>query len=436
MLTIIFLINSIILLSIARKSLKFDGAIKFIVFGQLFYMFLGLIIRPVILYITQPIPEYGDAFSDYRLIVNGSYNQALSKISLYILFGISIYGVSLVYLEKITRKKSKHMMSQNYELNTLPILLVLILAFVANTIEYGSIFDSRFITWISATALPCSGIAMQAIMKNFSSARIRTLLFCTIGVYAFAISVLMKSKSPVFFFLFMFFLLYFENLTKQKRKYVSIKSTFTGISFLVFSYCLFILIQGIKDGQNLTSLNERIGHKYFGSFNSLYTILKRFDLFRSVSDVWHVGQGAWFSVTEYLQIMVKALEWNFGTFAPNFGAQWSINVLHQSPDTTFAPVVSLAQSPIAEGWLLAGIPGVFFNTVIFVLISVSIGSMIYSNLFLRVIALYVVSSNSLFEAGLIANLESISTGVRTSILTWLILKLLSGLQINYKRAYP
>jgi hypothetical protein len=158
--------------------------------------------------------------------------------------------------------------------------------------------------------------------------------------------------------------------------------------------------------------------------------LKRFDLFRAVSDVWFVGEGAWYDFSEYIGIMRGALEWNFGTTAPNFGGQWSINVLQKSSDTTFSNVVSLSQSAIAEGWLLSGYVGILFTYSLFSIIIVSIGNMINSNLFLRLVALYVISSNSIFEGGVVANLESLSTGTRTAIITWIALAALSGITTN------
>lgn len=100
MLILIYITTFIILLLITSKVSKFNGALKFLVFGQISYIFLGLIVRPVILYFSQPNPEFGDAFADSRLIVNSSYDQALIKIGLYILFGISIFGISLIFVEK------------------------------------------------------------------------------------------------------------------------------------------------------------------------------------------------------------------------------------------------------------------------------------------------------------------------------------------------
>jgi hypothetical protein len=162
--------------------------------------------------------------------------------------------------------------------------------------------------------------------------------------------------------------------------------------------------------------------------------LKRFDLFRAVSDVWFVGEGAWYSFSGYIGLMRNALEWNFGTMAPNFGGQWAINVLEHSSDTTFSGVVSLSQSAIAEGWLLGGFIGILFTSSLFSIIIMFIGTMINGNLFLRLIALYVISSNSIFEGGVIANLESLSTGARTAIITWIALVALSGNATNRTRS--
>ena len=163
--------------------------------------------------------------------------------------------------------------------------------------------------------------------------------------------------------------------------------------------------------------------------------MKRFDLFRALSDVWFVGEGTWYNFSEYLGIMRGALEWNFGTMTPNFGGQWAINVLERSSDTTFSGVVSLSQSAIAEGWLLGDFIGILFTSILFSMIIVSIGTMTNGNLFSRLIALYVISSNSIFEGGVVANLESLSTGARTAILAWIALVVLSGITPNRTKSF-
>ena len=68
----------------------------------MFFLFLGLIVRPIILYTKQPNPEYGDAFADSRLIVNGSYNQAILEIGVRTFFGIVIFGLCLQLFQQIS----------------------------------------------------------------------------------------------------------------------------------------------------------------------------------------------------------------------------------------------------------------------------------------------------------------------------------------------
>ena len=264
-------------------------------------------------------------------------------------------------------------------------------------------------------------------LKNFT-------LIIFVGIIALTLSILQASKSPIFFYIFMVLLVSYEKLKGNKGLRLSPK--FFGISCLVLSASIFVFpfIQNLKDGEELTALNDRIAQKYFGTFPAIYTILKRFDLFRAVSDVWFVGEGAWYSFPEYIGIMRSALEWNFGTMAPNFGGQWAINVLEHSSDTTFSGVVSLSQSAIAEGWLLDGFVGILFTYGLFSIIILCIGTMTNGNLFFRLIALYVISSNSIFEGGVIANLESLSTGLRTAIITWIALIALSGITANRSKS--
>lgn len=424
----------VVLIFIGFRISNTKGALKYLVFGHICFLFLGLIVRPMILYVKQPKPEYGDSFADSRLIVNGSYNQAILEIGLRTFFGLVIFGLCLHLFQKISIFNSRE--SSNVELNLglVPVFVVLGATLFANILEYTGISHSRFITWISVAALPCIGLAIQLTLQMSLSGIKNVANIGFIGVLALALSILQASKSPIFFYIFMVLLVSFEKIRGKlsfrfSPKYLAITGLFFVIAIFVFPF-----IQNLKDGDQLTALNDRVGQKYFGAFPAAYTILKRFDLFRAVSDVWFVGEGAWYSYSEYIGIMRSALEWNFGTMAPNFGGQWAINVLEHSSDTTFSGVVSLSQSAIAEGWLLGGFIGILFTSSLFSIIIMFIGTMTNGNLFLRLIALYVISSNSIFEGGVIANLESLSTGARTAIITWVALVALSGNTTNRTRS--
>lgn len=435
MIVSIYFASVIALIIIVLQISKTKGALKYLVIGHICYIFLGLIIRPIILFTQQPNPEYGDAFADYRLIVNGTYNQAILDIGVRTLYGILIFGISLQLIQKISFFKVHGKGNASWDLGLMPVFVILGISLVTNFIEGAGIYQSRFLTWISVAALPCIGLAMQ-LTSQLSLSGISTLTFTVfMGVISITLSILHTSKAPIFFYIFMALLVNYERLKVKSGFRFSPK--FFGIAGVMLAAAIFVFpfIQNLKDGAETTSLNERIGQKYFGDLSAMYTILKRFDLFRASSDVWFVGEGAWYDFSEYIGIMRSALEWNFGTTAPNFGGQWSINVLQQSSDTTFSNVVSLSQAAIAEGWLLGGFVGILFTYSLFSIIIVSIGNMINANLFLRLIALYVISSNSIFEGGVVANLESLSAGTRTAIITWIALVALSGITTNRTKSF-
>ena len=426
----IYLTTSVVLLIFARKFIKYDGAIKFIVIGQLSFMFLGLVVRPIVLFLKQPNPEFGDAFADARLIVSGSYNLALQQIGIHILFGVLTYCLFLAKFEKLAKFKVQSSVDLKNQLKTLPIFLFLVVTFIANLLEYTGIIQSRFLTWISVAALPCAGIALQAIMLNYSEFLTRILLTSIVAAHSLGVSILMESKSPIFFFLFVLIFVNVTDRDQNRKKFFSVKYLSFGGLVVASGYFLFTYVQSIKDGDELTSLNSEIGQKYFGRIPSIYTVLKRFDLFRAVSDVWYVGEGYWYSFSGFIRIMFESMEWNFGSLAPNFGGQWAINVLHRSPNTEFSPVVSLSQSAVAEGWLLGGYIGIVFTTMTLAMITVAIAKMIDATLFLKCVGFYVIGSNSIFEGGVVANLESISTGVRTAIIIWMAISVLNATSNN------
>lgn len=431
----IYFASVIVLIFIGLQISKTKGALKYLVIGHMFFLFLGLIVRPIILYTKQPNPEYGDAFADSRLIVNGSYNQAILEIGVRTFFGIVIFGLCLQLFQQISffdvRRKGKTPLN----LGLVPVFVVLVASLVTNFIEYIGIFQNRFLTWISVAALPCIGLAIQLIPERSLSGLKNFTLIALIGMVSFSLSVLQTSKSPIFFYIFMVFMVNHKKL--KERLGLEISPKFIGMSGIMLAIAIFVFpfIQSLKDEANTTALNNRLGKKYFGDFSTMYTILKRFDLFRSHADVWFVGEGTWYNFSEYIGMMRGALEWNFGTMTPNFGGQWSINVLEHSPNTTISGVVSLSQSAIAEGWLLGDFIGILFTCILFSLIIVCIGTMTNGNLFSRLIALYVISSNSIFEGGVVANLGSLSSGVRTAILTWIALVAFSGITTNRTKSF-
>ena len=430
----IYLASVVALIIIGFQISKTKGALKYLVMGHICFLFLGLIVRPIILYAKQPNPEFGDSFADSRLIVNGSYNQAILEIGLRTFFGIIVFALCLQLFQRISFLNDHKRGNVSLNLGAVPVFIVLGTSLIANFIEYRGISQSRFLTWISLAALPCIGLAIQLTLQlSLSGPKIFTQI-AFIGMIALTLSILQASKSPIFFYIFMVFLVSYEKLKGKSGLRFSPK--FIGISVILFITAIFVFpfIQNLKDGAELKALTDRIGQKYFGTLPAIYTILKRFDLFRATSDVWFVGEGAWYNFPEYVGIMRGALEWNFGTMAPNFGGQWAINVLEHSSDTTFSGVVSLSQSAIAEGWLLGGFIGILLTSSLFSLIIVGVGNMTSGNLFLRLIALYVISSNSIFEGGVIANLESLSTGVRTAIITWIALIALSGITANRSKS--
>ena len=427
MIPTIYLAITCLMALIMLRIVRTDGPLKYLVIGHFVFVFLGLIIRPLILWVIQPSPEFGDAFADARLIQNGSYNQALFEIGIRTLFWIFIFGLCLELSQRILISRKQSQGTSKFNLGLTPILILLFFTLLANFIEYGGFFDSRVLTWISVSALPCVGLAVQVIFNQGFSGVHKLLMVSLIGSVALALSVMTTSKSPIMFFIFVVLLV--NHISKSGKSSLRLTPRFLSLAgfMMVGGYVVFTFIQELKDGEALTSLNSEIGQKYFGRFYSLYTILKRFDLFRAVSDVWYVGEGAWYSLEEYFQIMVSSLEWNYGTEAPNFGGQWAINVLQHSSDSTFAPVVSLSQSAFAEGWLLGGLSGMVLTSLLMSGIMVCVAVMITGTLFFRLIAFYIISSNSIFEGGVVANLESLSTGVRTGIVAWLALAILMGL---------
>lgn len=426
MVILIYALSIVALVVIFGRVLHFSGVIKYIAVGQIIFIFAGLVVRPIILLYFQPTPEYGDAFADARLIQNGSYNQALSEIGTHVLLGVLVYGIVIIFLQRISKNSLSRFPGENKDSGLVPIFAMLGVTLIAILIEYGGIYQSRVITWISVGALPCAAVAIQAIAEINTSKLKKNALFVSVGLYSFTVSILMASKSPIFFFGFMFLYVFFEKGKNGSTVRISIRKFWYFGILIPLSLLIFNFVQNIKDGLALTFLNHYMGEKYFELVPGLYTVLKRFDLFRAVSDVWYVGQGSWYSFSGYLKIMVSALEWNFGTMAPNFGGQWSIHVLQHSSDASSSPVVSLSQSAIAEGWLLSGFTGIVFVTSLFVMITVGVGILTSSNLFARIVAFYIISSNSLFEGGVVSNLESISTGVRTALLLWLPIRLLNA----------
>ena len=201
----IYLASVVALIIIGFQISKTKGALKYLVMGHICFLFLGLIVRPIILYAKQPNPEFGDSFADSRLIVNGSYNQAILEIGLRTFFGIIVFALCLQLFQRISFLNDHKRGNVSLNLGAVPVFIVLGTSLIANFIEYRGISQSRFLTWISLAALPCIGLAIQLTLQlSLSGPKIFTQI-AFIGMIALTLSILQASKSPIFFYIFMVF---------------------------------------------------------------------------------------------------------------------------------------------------------------------------------------------------------------------------------------
>jgi hypothetical protein len=145
------------------------------------------------------------------------------------------------------------------------------------------------------------------------------------------------------------------------------------------------------------------------------TIVARFDLLHSLTDAFVLPPGTYMQVPEFFSRI-------FGAWVPSTlgvadkvpsGVLWGIRMAGATSG------VSLADGPTAEGYGIAGMAGVVLWNVVIGTAAALTAAILRRSAFLplSIAAIYVLSSNSLFERGILGLNEAISDGFQVALVS-------------------
>ena len=403
-------------------SSRLNLVTRYILRAQCVYWFLGYVLRPVCLIWAQPLPQYGDNIADIRLLrLDGNYANGMSPILAVVTLGLVAFTCTVFICTLAVKGTPSNVQSKRREQAEywIPVLLIVCFQVVGVLFEY--VCHQGLTENIVAKAL--STVARFSVAVYFLYCKIdltKLWEFICFGIIAFLSvvdSVIIQSKNPIFGWMFFFVLWLGRSKLQSHRKRL------IQIAIVPLALVLFQIIQALKMGSQGKSVSAQVAQTYPFPFDQLFSIITRFDLFRSVADSYFTGVGSWLTPFSYVKRVMGGPLPQFGQQSTTYGQDWATHIA--SATSVHGQEVSLAQGFIADGWSVAGAQGVVLSSVLFAGLTLFCGKMLSSKFsFISGIFLYPVVGNALFEQGLAGNSEVLSSGIKATLIClpviWLI----------------
>lgn len=411
-----------------RLTRQANGVARILVLCQIAYVFLGYILRSAVLLVVEPIPGRGDPVADFRLFRLG-YDFALSQLLIIVAVGELATTVAIAVFCRLVAPPVT-------DVGDPP----------ARTIDGGH-FVGVWICWaggLGARALDYAGldnsiVQLGTIVASSAAAYITIFLLPESKRDSFLIygmlfsveltwSVLSESKTPAIAIALSLLI----RFARQGWTYRRFLIASLGVVFVV---AIFPLLQSVKQSNSTSATLSAVDDRYPVWVSWLGPLLRRFDLLSAVTDAWSARPGNWISLGEYLQRAFTGGIPNIllGYDKPLAGASWAVQVRAQSiPGGSGS--VSLAEGPIAEGYVLLGYVGCVVVCLILVLLTLLTARWVCSGtLILQLIAVGFAAQSGLFERGFLGVAEDLSKSVQAALIIGLIAFLCQSRGMKYPR---
>lgn len=396
----VLIIGTIVIFVCGRRS---GGVLGVILMIQSVYWALGYIARPIVLLMVEPAPRPGDPLAEPRLAMY-SYEDAIPLVLQPAVLGISLYAAIIVLAVWLKRRRGPSSTPRyQVRLSHLLILLTLGWAFRAANVAVGGN--------LTLTLAGVGAVAVGAIVI-YAEKPFRPLLLGTLLLSEFAWSLLTESKTP-FLSLTLWILI---RLISQRGLTRSV------ILVMTLGLFAFFFIQNVRVEAGRLTSSDTYASSYPLWIQPILPLLARFDALQSSTDAWFAGPSSWIGPLE------ASGQW-FTSLVPQFlltdtkelaGAQWGEEVRRMSLNVD--PGAFLAEGPFAEGWVIAGIPGVVFGAVFLAAAVVVVSACLTSRHTAPVLmGLALTSAPLLFERGVLGFGEGIGKGLQTTLVAGAVL---------------
>jgi hypothetical protein len=414
---IFVLIQAIFLLVVSSKMSK-GFKLAFGILGA--YWILSYVLRPIFY-----------LYSNSRNISNITYDQrianradAFSKIMILIIIGNSIFCLLLYVSSRISnRNKLRESRPSKLE-DPKEVIRVIRYSFFIGLISLA-VEQTQYRNVFSKSLFPLLLVSFCAYIWKRDQLKIEKKVdYFFIGI-GFLLTVVVSfldnnSKGVIITPTMLFFFKYTEkDFHLPKLRYVS------SVGLMILgSIPIFNFLQENKLGQISIQSATRYSEDLPWFMSPFLTILQRFDQFPRVADAYFSVDHPLGSYVNWFRLVVLNLEWNplNGRTASSFGQIWNQFVTNQSLVGARFSKVSLAQGPIAEGYVWDGIFSMILECIIIALIFIVVSRALDGTILNAIFGIGMIGNGRVFENGIIGIAGTTSSTLKFVMFIYVISK--------------
>lgn len=389
------------------------GIPRVLFIAQLVYWSLSYIARPILLLQVRPVPAFGDSIADTR-VANTGYDYNISHILPTVTWSLWIYVAMVFVFVLWQRTRPTEVMLPIQSRNTIATLgatwaitsLVRLYAYFAGQPgRAGEITSAHpYIQFFT----DMGSLAAIGLILYFHSSRLPVLVL----VFTFAAGgellwgIATESKTP-------FLGAVLAAVIRMSAGRVSRGRVAAIVGASIGAIALFSSLQSVKEDANTAILTAGADRSYPLAVQPFLSILRRFDLFASATDVYFLDGRPYIGSGDVLSRMfLNLVPQQLGIQKIQSGTEWANMVRGSSVDMSGVQV-SLAEGHFAEGYAVAGYLGVAAESLFVIAMIVLVGKSLASRFLpFIMLGLVFISLPPLFERGALGITETLGKGLQ------------------------
>jgi hypothetical protein len=369
----------------------------FVMAGFWSLAFLG---RPLAVYLDQPSSPSLNPLADYRLAWFG-YEEGLKQVLTIVAMGLGMSVIILALLRRTKVARAQPSVWQPYWSATLATALAL--GWVGRSME--PFWSPMGLLAILVTP----SLALLVCFANWTRTPFRVVLILLAAAGEAGWSVLAESKTPIVALLLALLIWATRSLSVHSRRLAYICMTFLVLT-------VFVAIQPLK-GAYFNDANRYSSHFTGPVGDFAMTVLTRTDLISAVTDAVSTARPPSFAPGAYVARVGRGLTPDHLVSKGDdpSGLVWTRDLRAATNPKQFLGV-SLADGPIAEGYVLGGIAGVLALSAIMMIATILLCAGISAkSLWIRCLCAMVVFGPTLYERGPLGLSEVVGKGLQYAV---------------------
>lgn len=380
------------------RGIKLGGVLGALLAVQSVYYGLDYVARPLLLLATRPSPRPADPFADPRLAYFG-YEAGLRMILPLVLLGLVAYLLALRFFarRRVRGKNALFIVPSAHAFLLLAVGWFFRLAYVAGS------------TSATVETLAYLGSLGVGVAVLFSERALRPLPLLGLLVSELAWSALYASKTPILALILWVLVRQVSVGGFRVRRVFPL--SLTGAA-------AFVSIQLVKVQAGKLAATTTYQAAYPTLWRPFLVLLQRFDALQAMTDAVVARPGSWMSPLRAVETFASSLVPRFllpGGKSDLAGYRWAAEVRRLSLPGS-KPSANLAEGPIAEGYVIAGLIGVVTEcSLLALLVVVTVRLLQSSARYGALLGLAITSQPLLFERGLLGIGEGIGKGFEIAL---------------------